>query len=256
MLRLSPTALLRSLGAVLVIALTSAPALAQGLCQLHFDGRIAARDVITEEGEEGAVAPRSRLTGHLVEIEIGAFAGTTEKDLVLHIHLAKGTTGGDLAQLIAKRLERLGVDVTLGSTAGGDATLWIERTRYVSLRLGGGLGVDVACAEGPPRSLRLVPPGAISADARMTVSASSALIRRDRAPLRSRATADLELEAGISSAAAAKKLWEATSKAWVCDRPGGDAWQPHKMQNGATITGLSFHLDSPGGGDWRFELVL
>jgi len=254
MLRHSPFALLRSFAVALVLGAASAPALAQGLCQLHFGGSIAVQDVVVTEGDE--TSRRTRSTGHLVEVEIGAFAGQAEKELALHIHLARGTTGADLAQLIAKRLERLGIDVTLGAAKGGEASLWIDGTRHVSLRLGGGISVDVACAEGPPKSLRLLPPSAILADARLTVAASTALILRDRAPLRSRVAADIELKADISSAAAAKKLWEATSKGWVSDRPGGDTWQPHKMQNGATITGVSFHLDSPGGGDWRFELEL
>ena len=254
MLRHFPFALLRSFAVALMLGAASAPTLAQGLCQLHFGGSVAVQDVVVTEGD--GTSPRTRSTGHLVEVEIGAFAGQAEKELALHIHLARGTTGADLAQLIAKRLERLGVDVTLGAAKGGEASLWIDGARHVALRLGGGISVDVACAEGPPESLRLLPPSAILADARLTVSASAALILRDRAPLRSRVATDIELKADISSAAAAKKLWEATSKAWVSDRPGGDAWQPHKMQNGATITGVSFHLDSPGGGDWRFELEL
>lgn len=256
LLRSLAGALLRSLAVALVLGTASAPVLAQGLCQLHFGGRIAVHDVVVSDGAAGDQAPRTRSTGHLVEVEIGAFAGEAERDLALHIHLARGTTGADLAQLIAKRLERLGVDVTLGAAKGGEASLWIDGARHVSLRLGGGISVDVACAEGPPKSLRLVPPNAILADARLTVSASAALIMRDRPPLRSRIATDIELKADTSSAVAAKKLWEATSKKWISDRPGGDTWQPHKMQNGATITGVSFHLDSPGGGDWRFELKL
>jgi hypothetical protein len=258
MLRHSPFALLRSFA--LVLGTASAPALAQGLCQLHFGGSIAVQDVVVGDadgdGKEGETTRRIRSTGHLVEVEIGAFAGQVERDLALHIHLARGTTGADLARLIARRLERLGVEVTLGAAEGDEASLWIDGARHVALRLGGGINVDVACAEGPPKSLRLMPPTAILADARLTVSASAALILRDRPPLRSRVATDIKLEADMSSAAAAKRLWDATSKAWVSDRPGGDAWQPHKMQNGATITGVSFHLDSPGRGDWRFELEL
>ncbi|MEM1452230.1 MAG: hypothetical protein AAGI22_24195 [Planctomycetota bacterium] len=245
--------------ALLVSAvLTAGGARAQGLCQLHFDGRVAVVDRLPVPKEEGGKngETRRRSTGHLVEIEIGILANQVERDVVLHVHLARGTTGADLASLIASRLERLGTKPLLVDDGRGGASLWIESTRYVSMRLGGGLEVDVACAEGPPESIRVIPPSAVVADARLTVSASTALVMRDRPPVRGRAAADIELAADDSSAGVAAKLWESTSKTWISDRPGGASWQPLKMASGAVITGLSLHLDSEDGGDWRVEIKL
>lgn len=223
--------------------------MAQGLCQVRFLGEVDAYE------EPGPVA-----VGHLVEVEIGALttAGDEPRELVLHLHLARGTRGAELTEIVGDRLRRLGIGVVRTGGEDDPGSLWIERARYVRLRLGGGLSAVVACSEGPPTALRVLPPSAIESTATLTVSASTARVLRGRPPMRDVAALELSLAPELSAAEVASLLSEAAAKAWVGERPRGDDWRPHKMVDGAAITGVSVQVSSEtqGGGDWRLEVEL
>ncbi len=233
---------------------------AQALVQLHLSGEIAAPSTVT--ADETSAQP-AEFHGHLVELEVEAVGREPGTELVLHLHVAQGTTGRELLQLAATRLDRLGIDATLtGVTAkGGDHTagsLWIEGATRVRLRLGGGIVGEVSCTEGPPAAIRLLAPSAILPSAEQPsealVAASTAIVMKGRPPIRGRATFKAALAEAKHSADAATALWEAASKGWMSDRPGSDTWRPVKMTNGAAITGVSVRV--VGQADWGVEVTL
>ncbi len=252
-----PRVLRSVLGALTLFAsallATSAPAAAvQGLVQLRVAGEVAAPH--SDEGQ-GDFA-------HLVEIEIASIAGDVAKSVVLHLHVAAGTTGAELLQLVSSKLTVAGIPATLttprapgapDSKAQG-ASLWVEGTTRVHLRLGGGLTGAVSCAEGPPQAIRIHPASAIKGPTNVLVSGSTAIVMKDRAPIRGRATFSTVLEDAEHAAEAATALWEAATERWMSDRPGGDTWRPIKMKSGAALTGVSVRLE--GASDWALEVAL
>lgn len=234
-------------------ALSSAPAAAQELVQLHLWGAAAAPP--SEAGQA-----RGFHHGHLVEIEIVAVnTSAVSTELILHLHVASGTTGYELLQVVAGRLDRLGIPATLtggakGSAAPSRGSLWIESAKRVHIRLGAGLSGEIACAEGPPAAIKIHPCAAIQGEATVLVAASTAMVLPGRRPLRGRATFRTSLKGEENSAEAATVLWKAATEKWVSDRPGTDAWRPIKMTSGETITGVSVYL--AGTGDWGLEVTL
>ena len=210
-------------------------ALAEGLAQLRLSG------LVTEGGE-----------GHLVEIEIGDAAG--HDDVVLHLHVAAGTTGAELAALVARRVKRAGIDVTLTPSNETTASLWIDRASFVNVRLGGGLKANLSCVEGAPSLVEILPPQSIKKSCEAFMTASTAIVTNGRPPLRGSISLRAALEPKIDSAAAATALWEAGQKEWQSERPGSKAWRPIKPVEGGILTGFSCRLS--GSGDWRLEVTL
>ena len=236
-----------------LFSLTSSDAGAfQGLVQIRLAGEVSA-----PPAHEGGGA-----FGHLVEIEIDALSVEADASVVLHMHLASGTTGIELLQLVSSKLSAANIPATLSQGAprnpkeskSGGGSLWVEGATRVLLRLGGGLRGEVSCVEGPPQSIRIQPASAIEGPAQVMISASTAVIMKGRAPIRGRATLTASLEKAEHAAEAATALWKAATNKWVSDRPGGDTWRPLKMSSGAAITGVSIRLS--GLGDWSLEVGL
>lgn len=241
---------------LILLWLTSASAGAvQGLAQIRLGGQIAAPSEATATVTDGVF-------GHLVEIEIEAKTATSKGSAVLHLHVAAGTTGAELLQLVSAKLSAAAVPSTLTMplSPGGEnpkarsASLWVEGATRIHLRLGGGITGSVSCVEGPPKSIRVLPASAIERPTQVRVDASTAIIMNDRAPVRGRATFQAALDKVEHAAGTATALWEAATDKWMSDRPGGDAWRPIKMASGATLTGVSVGLS--GVGDWALQVSL
>ncbi|QDV08490.1 hypothetical protein Poly30_40370 [Planctomycetes bacterium Poly30] len=263
----SPLTTLLALAAYLfpLACLLGSDAAAQGLVQVYLGGVVQApaSEPDTDgdaSGDDASVSIGSH--GHLVEIEVDALAGQLPAELLLHLHVAHGTTGLDLLQLVASRLERVGIIATLTGAAtaegaGAHATsgsLWIDAATRVHLRLGGGLVGEVSCVEGPPTAIRLIPGSAIGGPATVSVAASTAIVMPGRRPIRGRATFSASVADAENSAEAATALWTAATNRWVSERPGSDTWRPIKMASGATITGVS--VRAAGRSDWGLEVSL
>lgn len=267
------TALLALVTFLLPLALLSGSAdAAQGLVQVRLSGAVTAAaaesdDVVPDDvvPDDGTAA--DRFHGHLVEIEVDAhgrdpLGQDQDAKLVLHVHIAHGTTGLEILQLVHSRLERLGVDSTLTEESGvlvpgaspAAASLWVEAATRVHLRLGGGLLGEVSCVEGPPTAIRLLPASAIPGPASVAIAASTALVMPGRRPIRGRATFSAKITDAENSAEAATALWTSATNRWVSERPGSDTWRPIKMASGATITGVSVRV--AGRSDWGLEVSL
>ena len=225
--------LLRCLCLALVSTLVlAAPARGDGLVQLRLEGRLT--------------------QAHLVEVEIGTVA--VPDGVVLHVHLAERTTGAELAELVASRLDRSGAKAKVSTPENGCASLWIDEATYVHLRLGGGLQGTIACTEGAPETLKIVDESAIAGESIVRVNASAALVIGGKAPIRSRLSLNVPLKGETSAADAASAIWEAAKEEWVSDRPGTDAWHPIKPRKGGVLVGFSVSV--AGAADRRVEVVL
>lgn len=214
-----------------------------GLVQIRLSGAVSAPATDGSGGE----------FGHLVEVEIDAVGNGGRSGVVLHLHLAAGTTGKELLQMVSAQLATASIRSSLAVTESA-GSLWVEGAMRVHLRLGGGLIGEVSCAEGPPQSVRIRPASAMTSPMAVQVSASTAIVMNGRPPIRGRATFKASLEQAEHAAEAATALWEAAKGKWISDRPGADAWRPIKMSDGAAITGVSIRLT--GEGDWALEVEL
>lgn len=248
----------RLLLAALPALATLAPAAAEGLVQLRFGGR--ASDLLSAQDPD-----QRQALGTLVEVEVTARVSADTDDpfdglrtLWLHVHVAPGTTGADLAALVSRRARDLGIRAI---TTEGSGNLWIEAATEVNLRVGGGLAATIACAEGPPASLAVRPPARVRQGARLQVHASTVILPSGELPVRGMAALTVPLEPEASAASISAALASAGQGEWVSDRPKGDSWRPIRMVNGAAFTGFSCQLSPSAGtsqasGDWRLELTL
>jgi hypothetical protein len=237
---------LRSVAAALLCLFALTPLVrADGLLQLRFGGKVD-RTVFSEERKEG------HFVGQLVEVEIGANVAGKPHSLTLHVHLAPGTTGVELARLVERRLTSIGIKIVATSDSGN---LWVESAEYVHLRLGGGLRAEVAMAEGPPASLAIRPPTRDATELALRVDVTTVIRPSGGLPVRGAADLVIPLGKDSSAASISAALARAGQKEWISDRPTGDTWRPIRMTNGAAITGFSMGLGN-GQGDWRVELRL
>lgn len=226
---------------------------AGGLLQLRFTGEVKRQLIVSAPDDVARVAPHG---GQLVEVEVGALVADKSHFVTLHVHLAPGTTGVELAALVARRLRSIGVESV---TAPGSGNLWIEDAEYLNLRLGGGLRAEIALAEGPPSSLAIRPPTREVVEQTLNVDVSTVSRPSGGLPVRGTAHLAIPLKADSSAASISAALTRAGQKEWISDRPAGDTWRPVKMKNGAAITGFSLNLglgQEQGDGDWRAELRL
>ena len=237
---------LRSVAAALLCLLALTPAVrAEGLLQLRFGGRVN-RAVFDQERKTG------HFVGQLVEVEIGANVAGKPHILTLHVHLAPGTTGVDLAALVGRRLNSMGIK-TVGTPDSGN--LWVESAEYVHLRLGGGLRAEIALAEGPPKSLAIRPPTGGAMEQTLRVDVTTVIRPSGELPVRGAANLVIPLGKDSSAASISAELARAGQKEWISDRPTGDTWRPVRMSNGAAITGFSMGLINEEE-SWRVELRL
>lgn len=226
--------LARPLTLLLALFVLGPLAAAQGMVQLRFAGALDVE------------------RGHLVEVEI--VEADTERELVLHIHLAAGTTGAELAQLVARRAERAGISLTAPQPVKGEGSLFVDAASKVRLRLGGGLVGEISCTEGAPSLVRVLPPSAIAVDGRVNIVGSSAVVTKDRPPIRRRAEFSAAVTPKMDAPATATALWKAGAERWMSERPGSDGWRPIKFVDGGVLTGVSARVEGPG--DWRLEVSL
>lgn len=237
---------LRSVAATLLCLLALTPAVrAEGLLQLRFGGRVN-RTVFDEERKTG------HFVGQLVEVEIGANVAGKPHALTLHVHLAPGTTGVDLATLVGQRLKSIGIKTVATPDSGN---LWVESANYVHLRLGGGLRAEIALAEGPPASLAIRPPTGGAMEQALRVDVTTVIRPSGELPVRGAANLVIPLGKDFSAASISAELARAGQKEWISDRPTGDTWRPVRMSNGAAITGFSVGLINEHEA-WRVELRL
>ncbi|MEL6427898.1 MAG: hypothetical protein AAFZ87_04605 [Planctomycetota bacterium] len=231
-----PNPIIRAILIAILILTGGTSAAAQQLVQVRFEGALD--------------------TAHLVEVEVAWQDPALEDpvEAVLHLHLASGTSAPELAELVSHRLQRAGAGVTVTAPREAPAaSLWIDGATAVRLRLGAGLGAEIACTEGPPSSVRIEPPTALDrGPAVVMVTASAAIRRNDQPPLRRHAQLGVELSGDSNSAEATTALFEAAKKTWMTERRGGSAWRPIRLLDGSRITGLSVRLDSNA--DWRVEI--
>ena len=148
----------RVLGFLILLLAAGPLAAAQGMVQLRFSGALG-----TDKS-------------HLVEVEI--IEAESGNELVLHVHLAAGTTGAELAELVARRAERAGISLTAPAPVAGSGSLFVDAASEVRMRLGGGLSGEVSCVEGAPL-VRILRPGAIQGRARSGSWAAARSSRRD-----------------------------------------------------------------------------
>ena len=223
----------RVLGFLCLFLAVGALAAAQGMVQLRFSGALG-----TDKS-------------HLVEVEI--VEAESGNELVLHVHLAAGTTGAELAELVARRAERAGISLTAPAPVE-ERNLFVDAASEVRMRLGGGLSErspawrarrpsSASC--GPARS-----PGRAPSGSWATARSS----RRGRPPVRARAHLFAEVTPEMDAPATATALWRAGAERWMSERPGSDGWRPIRLLEGGVLTGVSVRVD--GHADWRLEVSL
>ena len=219
--------------AAVLVAL--APALpAQGPVQLTF---------------AGALEPPG---GARVAVGVSAGLGKAAREVLLDLHLARGTSGADLAALLAQRLRAEGLDALAPASAGARAHVFVQDARAVVLELGEGLSGAVTVCAGPPALVRVVAPRGGGQRCRLVVTASALHAHTAQ---RTRSSFEVSLEPGATSAQASERLFQRAVEAqWVSERPGLEAWRPAHLGDGARLTGFGVELLS--GDPWRLEVRL
>lgn len=211
---------------------------AEGLVQLTFQGEIGLRG------------------GAPVEVELGIWDGASVREFALNVHLGERTRAHDLAALLAARLRRVGAKVDFtdeGAAAQGVSHLFIDSVTHANLRLGHGLWGAVTLCDAAPRSVRFQPPEIAKEGAEIHVAATTFQPHNRHLE---RVEISLEVDELTTSAQISEQLASVSiSKGWVADRPAPDRWAASRTSDGATITGCSIELLSPGA-DWRVEVQL
>lgn len=185
-----------------------------------------------------------------VEVEVGAMVAGEARRLDVHVFLAAGTSGSDLAVLVARRLEASGFRAYLGGSAGapGPRALFIEEALFVNARVGDGLLGTVTSAEAAPSSLRVV--AGEGADLDLALSAA---VVNPATRVHSTVSLRVPLQAGMHAAKCSEALMRTAAGAgWASDRPGSESWRPIRLADGSRFVGFS--VEAPAG--CRVELRL
>ncbi|MFT4539002.1 MAG: hypothetical protein ACI841_000910 [Planctomycetota bacterium] len=225
--------------ALLLISLLSTVSLAEAesLAQLTIDGRI---DISG---------------GARVEIKVGALR---QKDMKAHevslgVHLAEGTTGADVIELLSARLRLAGIMVMAVSRSGIETDsphLFIEATRFIQVRMASGLTTTITTCEAAPASLRVLSSDVSSAAGRLTMTASTWHMHTEKA-----GTSQLAIDLLIDQhgSAVAESLFKVAMKAgWIGERISADEWAPSRMVDGSRARGMSIKLESKA--DWGLRV--
>ena len=228
------------LPAVLVLAAAPALAHAEGLVQIVLEGEIV---------QDG---------GARIELELAyeaRFEGrVSEARTELGLHLAKRTSAADVALLLQRELQRSGA-VVIAAPDGGErtrASIFVDHTHAVALRLGRGLTAQLCLCEEAPALVRFLPPKEAKEAARFTLSAST---EQPHTKERTRFDYAFDLAAGLSGEQAADVLTTGTiAKGWTGQNLDHQAWRPQSLSSGARVTGTCLALASKG--DWRLEVEL
>ena len=168
--------------------------------------------------------------------------------LTLHVHLAPGTTGVDLATLVGQRLRSMGIKTVATPDSGN---LWVEGTMYAHLRLGGGLRAEIAgggtaVARDPPAHRRWVGQ-ALRVDVTTVIRPSGEL------PVRGAASLVIPLGMDSSAASISAELARAGRRVDLGSSDGHLA--PRSDVQRRRVTGFSMGLRNEREA-WRVELRL
>ena len=228
--------LLSMLSAVLLAG--ARPAAGQGLAQITFEGEI------TREG------------GARVEITVGVRVEGVDLQVDLGLHLARGTSAGDVAGFLASRLARAGFDVLSPAARSGSegavAHVFVEEALFVRLRAGHGLRFRVTTGDSVPTRVRVSPPQVNPRDARLVVAAST---YSQHTRTRGLHSVEIPLAAVDHAAQVTEKIHKgALNAGWIGFRPESRSWRPGKLKDASVPTGFSLELDSEG--DWGVEIEL
>lgn len=221
------------IGVALLAALAPA-ARAQGEVQITFDGAL--------EPPGGA------------RVAVAVVAGPAERtrEVRLDLHLAAGTSGADLAALLAARLQAAGLEALAPTPAGPRAHVFVEDARSVTLELGAGLGGAVTLCEGAPELVRVEPARGGTSDCRLVVAVSAMHAHTER---RARSSFEVRVAPELTAAQVSERLFaRAVEAEWVSERPGLEGWRPVHLSDGSRITGFSVEL--AGHGSWRVDVRL
>jgi len=232
-----PTPWLRALALFLFLALAP-DASAGGLVQLTLQGEIETKG------------------GAYVEIEVAAGAPDEGRVVEIGAHFARYTTASELIAVLAHRLKRSGIVIEVPSQQGLDlsrATLFVENTLFINLRLGHGLWANVTLCDAVPASVSFRPPASQRGKAEFHVHASTW-----HAHTKQRNVVSVQVVAGAdwSATAVAEDLVTRTiGQGWIAQRPTHDSWSPVKMGDGSQFTGFSLDFEVKRA-DWRVEILL
>jgi hypothetical protein len=205
---------------------------AQSLAQIRFEGKLD--------------------RAQWVEVEVGATVKGADRRLDVHVFLGPGTTGSDLASLVAGRLEASGFFTHLGEPDADrqGRTVFVERALFINARVGGGLRAVLTACEGPPTSLRVFSPPEGQANLRLRVVAGAVNPVDKSVGI---VSIEVDMVAGSHVSRCSEQLLTAAGKArWMSERPETDSWRPVQMAAGARFNGLSV----TGEKGWRLELDL
>lgn len=225
---------------LVLVALSTGVAHAQGLAQLRLEGAV---------GDGGG----------RIELTVGGLVKGEARELDLQLYVGPRTTGGELVELLSTRLERAGFEITAPAACGAGRSVFVESALFVNVRLAAGLTGTITTCDGPPAAVRLSPPRVQGPAARLEVAASTF---SPHTKAHDRSTLSVEVPEDTPAPGAAELLLRASQKeGWLADRPSGDVWRPIKMTDGSQITGLSASL-VPGtdpaatGVGWRLDVEL
>ena len=224
---------LRSLATLVALPVLTISSAAQSLVQLRLEGGLGER-------------------GERLEVEIGGRIEGEKRSMKVSLFVGPRTSGAEFATLVARRLERAGFRLTRASDeSGAAASLFLEETDFVRLRLAGGMGATVTTCEAAPALVRVAAIDEVG-PAKLSVSVDTySAHTKDHGS----AYAQFDLGAGWTAPRVAAALLEAApGVGMLSEKPGGDGWRPIKMKTGEAIVGLSVGLT--GQGAWRLEAVV
>lgn len=167
------------------------------------------------------------------------------------------TGSGDLASLLTRRMDKLGIEVVRGTDADrrGPQSLFIDSCEFVHLRLGAGLTARVVVSEEAPLSLGLLPPrsGATYQDGDLRVVLGLHMGSTDKYDTK---VIEVELPGTRPSAPLVSERLSARAMALglKSSRPTRSTWASSGSHAGAVTTGMSIEVRSDA--DWGVEVRL
>lgn len=241
---------LRALLAPILLCLAPV-AHAGGLVQISLEGRV------------------DRAGGARIEIAVGAVVDTVvdkltqettfeTREILVALHLAKGTSASDLAQVLASRLREAGMLIIAprpeqGAPGGASsAQVFIERGIFVRMRLGQGLHGRITACEEAPIAISVESPQVEKVAGKLLLSATAKNMHTGD---RSQHDLSMALDVEAHPAQIAAELFQLSMKeGWVAERPESLRWQPVRMKSGAALRGFSVEIE--GKGDWGIYMEL
>ena len=211
----------------------------EGLTQISFSGAISA------------------VGGAHVEVEVSAHTTVGEQELQeasLFMHMANGTSAADVANLVADRLSRLGIDIVSPGRApdASVASLFVARTKRVRLRLGHGLAGSVSLCEEAPLRVGLERPGQEQSAATLNIGLSAYYMHTSQ---HRRALLTLDVPADATVPWVSEQLANrGIDVGWNCVRPDLEGWRVNSLLDGGRVTGVSIELESAA--DWALVVEL